>query len=79
MSKIKFYKFVEANETYIAQEFVEEEHPRDGDGKFTDKGGSSEKTYESGEKILPEWKRLGYGSDKEYKASDYYKYNVLNK
>ena len=51
VSKIKFYKFVEANETYIAQEFVEEEHPRDGDGKFTDKGGSSEKTYESGEKV----------------------------
>ena len=37
------------------------------------------KTYESGEKVLPEWKRLGYGSDKEYKASDYYKHNVLNK
>ena len=33
------------------EEFVEDEHPRDGDGKFTDKGGSSEKTYESGEKV----------------------------
>ena len=52
VSKIKFYKFVEANESYIAQEFVEDEHPRDEDGKFADKdGGSSGKTYESGEKV----------------------------
>ena len=47
--------------------------------KATSTSTKSTKTYKSGEKILPEWKRLGYRSDKEYKASDYYKYNVLNK
>ena len=41
VSKIKFYKFVEAGESYIAQEFKEEDHPRDEDGKFTDKDGSN--------------------------------------
>ena len=49
-SKIKFYKFVEhalesGYEVYAVEEFVEDEHPRDEDGKFTDKdgGGSNKK------------------------------------
>lgn len=45
-SKIKFYKFVEhalesGYEVYAVEEFVEDEHPRDEDGKFTDKDGSN--------------------------------------
>ena len=45
-SKIKFYKFVEhalesGYEVYAVEEFVEDEHPRDEDGKFADKGTGS--------------------------------------
>ena len=45
-SKIKFYKFPEhalesGYEVYAVEEFVEDEHPRDDDGKFTDKDGSN--------------------------------------